>query len=90
MRAAVILVHDADPPVLSSDHDNDSQVAWGVTDITAIKDGKPTADWCIIVCLNVHIANFYKIKNCNIKLKGGYKICAEPSGNAMRNLVPLE
>lgn len=37
MRAAVVLVHDAEPLVLPCDHDKDGQVAWGVTGTMLIR-----------------------------------------------------
>lgn len=41
MGAAVVLVHDAEPLVLSCDHDEDSQVAGGVTEVTLIRMRNP-------------------------------------------------
>lgn len=39
MRAAVVLIHDAEALVLSCDHDKDSQVARGVTVSRSIRMG---------------------------------------------------
>jgi len=69
-----VIIHDADPSIFFSDHNNESQEAWGVAVTMTIRMGTPTVE-CLLhilynlidmVCysLNFHIGLFINFVLC--------------------------